>query len=41
MNSFKMINYVKYVKVEMIEINALIILFMKNNCDNNFLLNYF
>ena len=29
----------KCIKVEMIKINALIILFMKNNYDNNFFLN--
>ena len=40
-NSFKMINYMKHVKIEMIKINVLIILFVKNDCNNNFLLNCF
>ena len=40
-NLFKIINYIKYVKIEMIEISVFIILFMKNNYDNNFFLNYF
>ena len=40
-NSFKMINYMKYVKVEIIKISAFIILFVKNDCDNNLLLNCF
>ena len=41
MNSFKMIDCVKCVKVEMIKISALIILFMKNDCDNDLFLNCF
>ena len=38
-NSFKMIDYMKCVKVEMIKISASVILFMKNDCDNDLLLN--
>ena len=40
-NLFKMIDCVKCVKVEMIEISAFIALFMKNDCNNNLFLNYF
>ena len=36
-----MISYMKCVKIKMTEINALIILFMKNDCNNNLLLNCF
>ena len=36
-----MIDYVKCIKVEIIEINVFVILFMKNDYDNDFLLNYF
>ena len=41
MNLFKIISYMKHIKIEMTEINAFIILFMKNDCDNNLFLNYF
>ena len=34
-----MIDYVKCVEIKMAEINAFIVLFMKNDCDNDFLLN--
>ena len=36
-----MISCIKHVKVEMTEINALIILFMKNDYNNDFFLNCF
>ena len=36
-----MIDYIKCVEIEMIEINVSVILFMKNDCDNDLLLNYF
>ena len=36
-----MINYVKYMKIKMTEINVFVILFMKNDCDNNLFLNCF
>ena len=41
MNLFKMIDYIKCVKVKMIKINAFIVLFVKNDCNNDFLLNCF
>ena len=41
MNLFKMINCMKHVKVEMTEISAFIILFVKNDCDNNLFLDCF
>ena len=40
-NSFKMINYMKCVKIKMIEISASVVLFMKNDCNNDLLLNCF
>ena len=40
-NLFKMIDCVKYVKVEMIEISVSVALFMKNDCDNDLFLNCF
>ena len=40
-NSFKMISYMKHVKIKIIKINIFIILFMKNDCNNNLLLNCF
>ena len=36
-----MIDYVKCVKIKMTEISTFIVLFMKNDCNNDFLLNYF
>ena len=35
-NLFKMINYVKCVKIEIIKISAFIVLFMKNDYNNDF-----
>ena len=40
-NLFKMIDYVKCIKVKMTEVSASIALFVKNDCDNDFLLNCF
>ena len=40
-NLFKMINCMKCVKIKITEINAFIILFVKNDCNNDFFLNYF
>ena len=36
-----MINYVKYIKIKIIKINAFIALFVKNDCNNDFFLNCF
>ena len=36
-----MIDYIKHVKIEIIKIKIFIILFMKNDCNNNLLLNCF
>ena len=40
-NSFKIISCIKYVKVKITKINAFIILFMKNDYNNNLFLNCF
>ena len=40
-NSFKMISCIKHVKVKITEINVFVILFMKNDYNNNFFLNCF
>ena len=40
-NLFKMINCVKCVKIKIIKINVFIVLFMKNDYNNDFFLNFF
>ena len=40
-NLFKMINCMKHVKIKMIKINAFVVLLMKNDYNNDFLLNCF
>ena len=39
-HSSKLIKYVKHMKIEITKITVSIILFVKNNCNNNLFLNY-
>ena len=39
--SFKLIKYVKWVNVKIVNVIIFITLFIKNKCDNNLFLNYF